>query len=101
MADRKEKLPTWDLEAIYPDAEAWEKDFAKLEGLAEAFAAYRGKLGKSAKNLAAAMDADDKFSRLAEKLYVYAHLRADENTGDSPARARLDRVKAAFAELSP
>ena len=94
-------LPTWDLEAIYPAPDAWEKDFAKLKGLAEAFAAYRGKLGGSAKTLAAAMAADDKFSRLAEKVYVYAHLRADENTGDSPARARLDRIKAAFAELSP
>ena len=101
MGKMKEQLPTWDLEAVYPNAEAWEKDFSRLKKLAEKFAAYRGRLAESAKTLAAAMDADDAFGRVAEKAYVYAHLRADEDTGDSPNRARLDRIKAAFAELSP
>ena len=47
----KKQLPTWDLEAIYPTTKAWEADFAKLKGLAEAFLAFKGKLAKSAKTL--------------------------------------------------
>ena len=98
---KQNDLPQWDLEAIYATPEAWEKDFSRLQGLAEEFAAYRGRLAESAAVLAEAMKKDDTFSRLAEKVYVYAHLRADENTGDSTNRARQDRIKSLFAELSP
>ena len=75
---KQNDLPQWDLEAIYASPEAWEKDFSKLQGLAEEFAAYRGRLAESAAVLAEAMEKDDTFSRLAEKVYVYAHLRADK-----------------------
>ena len=40
MSDKKQ-LPTWDLEAIYPTTKAWEEDFAKLKGLAEACLAFK------------------------------------------------------------
>ena len=93
-------LPGWDLEAIYPDAAAWEADFEKIRPLADRFAAYRGKLAESAEMLAGAIAALDDFERLGEKVYVYAHLRSDENTADSVNRARVDRVCGLFAELS-
>ena len=49
---KQNDLPQWDLEAIYASPEAWEKDFSKLQGLAEEFAAYRGRLAESAAVLA-------------------------------------------------
>ncbi len=101
MIQKTNELPVWDIEAIYPSGAAWEKDFAKLRGLAEKFAAYRGKLQDSDKVLADAIRADEVFDRLAEKLYVFAHLRADEDTGNAEASSRLDRIKGAFAELAP
>ena len=101
MKKETDRLPEWDLEAIYATPEAWEADFLKIKGLAEEFASYRGKLADGAAVLAEAMEKDDAYSRLAEKVYVYAHLRADENTGISANRARLDRIKSLFAELSP
>ncbi len=95
-----EKLPQWDLTPLYADAEAWERDFERIRPLAEKFAAYRGRLAEGAGVLAGAIDSLDEFERLGEKVYVYAHLKSDEDTSVSANRARVDRVEGLFAELS-
>lgn len=92
---------TWDLEALYPDIAAWEKDFAALEAKAEKFAAYKGRLDESPAVLKSAIEASDDFDRLAEKVYSYAHLRSDENTSLGVNRARVDRVSSLLSRLSP
>ena len=43
----KEVLPTWDLAALYPSLEAWERDAAQIRPLTEKFAAYRSRLAES------------------------------------------------------
>ena len=91
----------WDLEALYPDAAAWEADFRRLPELAEKFAAFRGRLAESPAVLKAAIEASDDFDRLAEKVYSYAHLRSDENTSVGVNRSRVDRVGALLSRLSP
>lgn len=92
---------TWDLEVLYKDVESWEKDFSRITDLAENFASYKGRLSESPAVLREAIEASDAFERLAEKVYCYAHLKSDENTSINVNRARVDRVKAKFAELSP
>ncbi len=96
----KENLPVWDLSVLYADSEAWEEDFKRIRPLGEAFAAYRGRLGESGEVLAAAIAALDDFERLGEKVYVFAHLRSDEDTSISANRSRVDRVEGLFAQLS-
>jgi oligoendopeptidase F len=54
----------------------------------------------SPENLLKAIELSDDISRLGEKLYVYAHLKSDEDTSNNPNRARMDRVSAAFAKIS-
>ena len=97
--DLPEKM-TWDLQAIYENNQAWEEDFNKLDGKLTAAAAFQGKLAGGAEVLKAAFEAVDDLERLAEKLYVYSHLRTDEDTGNSENRARQDRIEAKFAEIS-
>ena len=91
---------TWDLAALYGDLAAWEHDFNRIRPLAEAFLAFRGRLSESPAVMRDAIAALDEFERLGEKVYVYAHLRSDENTADNANRARQDRVEALFASLS-
>ena len=91
---------TWDLEVLYKDTDSWEKDFLRITELAEVFASYKGRLSESPAVLRQAIEASDAFERLAEKVYCYAHLKSDENTSINANRARVDRVKAKFAELS-
>ena len=97
--DLPEKM-TWDLQAIYENNQAWEEDFSKLDGKLATAAAFQGKLAGGAEVLKAAFEAVDDLERLAEKLYVYSHLRTDEDTGNSENRARQDRIEAKFAEIS-
>ena len=69
----------WDLTDLYPSLDAWnaarEKVLAALPGLAS----WKGKLGESAASLLAALDATSTVSRQAERVYIYASLKADED----------------------
>lgn len=102
VLDRKqvpEKM-TWDIEAIYKNSGEWEKDFAAIPALVDKFMAFKGRLAESPAVLREAIEADDAMERLAEKVYVYAHLKSDEDTGNSENRSRVDRAGALFAEIS-
>jgi len=102
VLNRKEvpKDMTWDLKAIYSTPEDWEKDFASIPALVDKFMTFKGKLADSAESLRKAIETEDAMERLAEKVYVYAHLRSDEDTSDSANRSRVDRAQSLFAEIS-
>ena len=91
---------TWDLEKIYSTPEIWEKDLTALDKLLTAFTAFRGRLHESAAVLNSALEAMDALERLLEKLYTYAHLRHDEDTGNSENLARESRIAAKASEIS-
>ena len=94
------QLPVWDLSALYSCSGDWEQDFERLNGLAENFLACKGRLSESPRVLKQAIEAQDELSRLAEKLYSYAHLLSDEDTSNNVNRSRVDRIEAKFASLS-
>ena len=96
----KNKEMCWDLEALYSSLELWDEDFSKLEAMAQKFAAYKGRLAESPALFREAIEVSDEFERLSEKLYVYAHLRSDQDTTVGSNRARVDRICSKLAELS-
>lgn len=96
----KSDLPVWDLNALYTDIDAWEKDFARIENLAQKFYSYKGRLAESPEICAEAIAASDDFDRLAEKVYTFAHLKSDEDTSNNRNRERVGRVSGLFAKLS-
>ena len=91
---------TWDLTLIYPDSDAWEKDFIRLDELVKDFNAYRGKLSGSAVILNDAIAALDNMERLLEKLYTYAHLKHDEDTAEPAAKSLENRAAGKAAAIS-
>lgn len=91
---------TWDLSLMYANESEFEKDFAKIAPLCSQLEKLQGHLLDSADNLLHGIELSDDLSRLGEKLYVYAHLKSDENTSDNPNRARMDKISAAFAKIS-
>ncbi|MFZ2654407.1 MAG: oligoendopeptidase F [Victivallales bacterium] len=98
----RSKIPvemTWDLDKMYTELPLWEKDFKSLDPLLADFMAFKGKLGTSAETLRDALKKSDALERRLEKVYTYAHLKADENTADSKNSSRLDQVTARFAEI--
>ncbi len=88
---------TWDLSRLYADDAQWEKDFTEIDDEVKAFLKFKGRLAESPETLLAAFQADDELGLVLERLYVYAHLKADEDTGNSANRARLDRISAKHA----
>lgn len=90
---------TWDLNPLYSNKKEWENDFEKIDAMLKEVLKFKRKLKLSAANISEAYDASDKMDRLLEKLYVYAHLKSDEDTGDSENRARMDVISAKLADI--
>ena len=91
---------TWDLTLIYPDTDAWEKDFAELDDRVASFNTYKGKLAESAVTLNDAIAALDNLERLLEKLYTYAHLKHDGDTAEPHAKTLENRASGKAAEIA-
>ncbi len=90
----------WDLEIVYRSAHAWEKEFESLRPCLSRFVCFRNCLTESPDILKQAIEAKDNLERLAEKVYVYAHLKSDEDTSNSEHRSRLERIRGLMAEIS-
>ncbi|GHV75911.1 oligoendopeptidase F [Spirochaetia bacterium] len=88
---------TWDLSALYPTDEAWDKDLAHYETLAEKISAFRGTLGTSAEGLADYLDFVSALGLLEERLGSYSSLRQTEDEGDNAARTMNGRFAMAAA----
>ena len=84
---------TWDLSTLYADDASWESDFTKLEALIPTFATFRGRLGESATTLAEALNFDNDFDKVAEKLGTYAFLKTTEDQGDSQYQGMKSRYQ--------
>jgi len=90
----------WNVEALYADDAAWEADLAIAQELPAQIEAYQGRLAESVETLAAAIRVLLDAHRHIEKVYVYAHLRNDEDLGNSTYQAMFDRARSAYIRLS-
>ena len=100
---RREEIPeqyTWDLSGLYPDAAAWERELETLEEKIAAAEAFRGRLGDSPATLRDFLGCEEDLSRTLERLYCYAHLRADENTADAASQKILSRIRRRYADAA-
>lgn len=89
----------WDLDSMYPEPAAWERDLADLDTLVSPLEAMNGKLN-SAKAIFDLFEARSQLSRRLEKLYVYAHLREDENTSETNNQSRMARIRSQHVEVA-
>ncbi len=70
----------WNIFDIFPSDEEWEKEYKAFEEKYSNydFEKYKGKLGNK-EELLACFSMSDELSRRVEKLYLYAHMRHDED----------------------
>jgi oligoendopeptidase F len=69
----------WDLSDLYPSAEAWSAERDRVKTATDGLDKYKGTLGKSAKDMLAALVALSDVQRTDARLAVYASLKADED----------------------
>lgn len=88
----------WKTEDIFASDELWEESFEKAEKIAD-FSRYSGKL--SDKNtLLKFFKEDDEFSKLIERLAVYANLRHDEDSSVSKYLAYDAKISSLFSKYA-
>ena len=73
----------WNLEAIYPSFEEWQKVFDETSAKIDALKNYAGKLGEGSKILLEFIKAVEDASLNLEKLLVYASMKSHEDLRES------------------
>ena len=91
----------WNIEAMIKDENAIDSDLQKIKKQADQYAAkFAGHLGDSAETLYDAFASSDKLMRKLEKIYVYAHMRRDEDNSNSRYQGMTDKAMAVIAYVS-
>lgn len=96
--DIKEEFK-WKIEKIYANIETWEKDFEELKGEAIKLKDYSGKLSNG-EMILEYLKVNEKISRKAENLYIYAHLKSDEDTSNSTYQSLMSKIDIYMAEFA-
>ncbi|MDD6254840.1 MAG: oligoendopeptidase F [Eubacteriales bacterium] len=91
----------WNIKDMYPDEELWEKDFSDVTAEAGEFAEkYSGKLGDGPKVFLNALQDRDRIWQKAERVYVYARMKSDEDNRISKYQEMSQRVQSLLANMS-
>lgn len=96
--DIKEEFK-WKLNKIYASNEAWENEFQRLKEESPKLKEFQGKL-KDKEEILKYLQFNEKVSREAEKLYVYAHMKCDEDTQNQKNQAQMNKIDAYMAEFA-
>ncbi|MFA6940387.1 MAG: oligoendopeptidase F [Clostridiaceae bacterium] len=89
----------WKVGKIYQNDDLWEKDYEKLKAKAPSLLEYKGKLDDK-KNLLKFLELRENILRLNEKLFVYAHLRNDENTQNPKYQGVRNKISSLSSEVA-
>lgn len=103
MTNVRSEIPAkykWDLSAIYPDLAAFDADFAKAEKLVADFPRHDAGMKASAEGLYAMLTDLTALDRLINKLYEYAGLSYDLDTGDNAFLALRGRVLNLYNDMA-
>lgn len=90
---------TWDLTTIYKSDEEWESAFKEIQQLVSESGQYQGKLGESSETLLAALRFRDTLFDKASNLYVYAHLKMDQDTANPTYQSLHSRAGSLVSQL--
>lgn len=100
--DRKEidKQYKWDIEAMYLDTRSCRKDMEEALEMARSYDEYSGRLGESPGTLFEALQKRDAIWQKAERVYVYARMKRDEDNRIPEFQALCDQSQSMLAGIS-
>ena len=91
-----EEKDTWKLEDIISGPEEWESLYSQAWQEIREYGRFQGRLGESASLLLEALEFEDRISLEIERLYVYARMKSDEDTGNQEAQERFGRAQSLY-----
>ena len=74
---------TWDLTSIFENDQAFEAALSEVSALAKEVKALQGTVGESSDALLKAIETSLKANQKVERVYVYSHLKNDQDTADN------------------
>lgn len=91
------KEDCWNVDALYPSMDAWEKEFEKINQSGQQprwpdISSYKGRLHESPEVLKNALEGILSMDRKLSTLYTYAHLRHDEDIADDACKVAYNKV---------
>lgn len=107
MAKARNEVPVndrWNVEAMYPNLEAWEKEFVSLttgdsHPRWPALAALKSTLDQGPDKVKQALDLQFQLHRQLDKLYTYAHLKHDEDITDNAYKQAYNRITTRYHDF--
>lgn len=94
---------TWDLTLLYPNSEAWVRDFETLKSKIGDYFSYQGTLSRSPKHLLDFLEFDKNLDQLAEKLGHYSSLQVATDSSNNEyltREAQLQNLLMHMAEVA-
>jgi len=91
---------TWDLSPVFADDAAWETEFEATASLLPPIQELRGTIADGADKLAAVMTRRYALTQRLHRLYVYAHLHADEDTANTHYMGMSERILTRWNQIS-
>lgn len=90
---------TWDLSTIYATDQAWEEALKQLTEKVQTASQYEGHLLDSADNLLEITEFSLDLERQVEKLYVYAHMKNDQDTREAKYQEYYAKAMTLYSQL--
>lgn len=99
--DRKDidKKYKWDIESFYED-ERFEADFGRIEGKLAEIEGYKGRLSEGEDVFCEFMALYEELMRGVENLYVYSHMKKDEDSREPKYQALAGRSEMLSTRIS-
>lgn len=89
----------WDLSDIYPNWDAWQQGYDRLDSLMKAFAALQGTLANGPEAALHAFQLQDELDMLSYRVYRYPGLAHDLDQRNADINAKFQQVQILFARF--
>ena len=90
----------WNLKDLYSSDEAWNQAKQELVAQFDQVSGYKGKLANSASELLACLEFNSHISKEFGRLYSYAHMKSDEDVGNSKYLAMKQEIQQLSTDYS-
>lgn len=100
---KREELPenlTWDLTKIFSSDKEFDEKYLELSEKLKKSEKYKGTLNQGASQFLDAIEFVLSVYRQTEIIYVYAHLKSDQDTGNTEYQALYARASSLFSKVS-
>ncbi|WP_458119379.1 oligoendopeptidase F [Paenibacillus sp. Z6-24] len=89
----------WNLNDMFADQQAWDQTYDEVKSILPEAEQLQGKLN-TAEAVKSAFELEDRVSLQVERLYVYAHMRQDEDTANPTYQALTQKAKKISVDAS-